>query len=175
MNCLQCGNIILSKDGKKFCTKACAAVYNNSRFPKRKKLIRINKCNNCGSDFETTKSSNKRKFCSDECRSLHKRSNALNQSKCELFSSRSWQAARSVIQSNARNTLLSSDYKHCCHICGYDSHVEVCHIKAVSEFDNASTLREINAVENLVLLCPNHHWEFDSKLFSVINYATCVR
>jgi hypothetical protein len=41
-------------------------------------------------------------------------------------------------------------------------HVEVCHIKSVSAFSDDDIIRDINSVENLVGLCPNHHWEFDN-------------
>jgi len=35
--------------------------------------------------------------------------------------------------------------------------VEIAHIKAVSEFGDSATLKEINHIDNLVGLCPNHH------------------
>jgi hypothetical protein len=46
--------------------------------------------------------------------------------------------------------------------CGYDKHVEVCHIKAIKDFDLHDPLSDINAVSNLELLCPNCHWEKDN-------------
>lgn len=48
-------------------------------------------------------------------------------------------------------------------ICGYDKHFEVAHIKAVSSFDNESKVKDINDIENLIALCPNHHWEYDNS------------
>ena len=57
--------------------------------------------------------------------------------------------------------------EHKCAICGYDKHIEVAHIKAVSEFDDNATIGEINAITNLIGLCPNHHWEYDNGLLNL--------
>ena len=55
---------------------------------------------------------------------------------------------------------LGGDQK--CKVCGYDKHVEVCHIKSVSSFDDNDLITDINSFDNLIGLCPNHHWEFDN-------------
>ena len=44
-----------------------------------------------------------------------------------------------------------------CAICGYDKHVEIAHIKPVSDFTDSCTIAEINSIDNLIALCPNHH------------------
>lgn len=44
-----------------------------------------------------------------------------------------------------------------CAICGYDKHVEIAHIKPVSDFADSCTIAEINSIDNLIALCPNHH------------------
>ena len=49
-----------------------------------------------------------------------------------------------------------------CQKCGYDKHIELCHINAINEAKDTTTLGEINNPANLVVLCPNHHWEFDN-------------
>jgi len=54
-----------------------------------------------------------------------------------------------------------------CVSCGYDKHIEICHIKSISSFDKNVTLNEINDPSNLVLLCPNCHWEFDNGLLDI--------
>ena len=54
-----------------------------------------------------------------------------------------------------------------CKNCGYDKHVEVCHIKSISEFDKTSLISEINSLDNLIYLCPNCHWEYDHKIISL--------
>ena len=52
-------------------------------------------------------------------------------------------------------------------MCGYDNHIEVAHIKPISSFDDNTKLSEINHKNNIVALCPNHHWEFDNNLISL--------
>lgn len=66
------------------------------------------------------------------------------------------------------------DEKRVCQ-CGYDKHVEVCHIKAIRDFDLKTKIKDINSKENLVLLCPNCHWEFDNGLLTLKNVGNSSR
>ena len=87
----------------------------------------------------------------------------LNKTKGDLFSERkNWQSARTAIRKDATKTYFANNTEHKCAICGYDKHIEVAHIKAVSDFDDTATIREINSITNLIGLCPNHHWEYDN-------------
>lgn len=82
----------------------------------------------------------------------------LEVTKGELFSKRSnWQSARSDIQRIARKIYFENNPHPCCVVCGYNKQIEVAHIKAVSEFEDTVTISEINNINNLVALCPNHH------------------
>lgn len=54
-----------------------------------------------------------------------------------------------------------------CERCGYDKHVETCHVKPICDFDETESIRVVNSNENLILLCPNCHWEHDYALKSV--------
>jgi len=49
-----------------------------------------------------------------------------------------------------------------CENCGYDRHVDVAHVRAVSDFPKDAKLIEVNAQSNLLYLCPNCHREFDN-------------
>ena len=92
----------------------------------------------------------------------------LNRTKGELFESRkNWQSARSGIRKSANQIYRDFYPSPKCAICGYNKHVEVAHIKAVSEFDNNTTIREINSIDNLIGLCPNHHWEYDNGILNL--------
>lgn len=51
-----------------------------------------------------------------------------------------------------------------CEICSYDKHVETCHIKSICEFEDDELIATVNAEDNLILLCPNCHWEHDNYL-----------
>lgn len=92
----------------------------------------------------------------------------LSKTKGELFSVRkNWQSARSAIQKDAKSVYKTFNPKPKCAICEYSKHVEVAHIKAVSEFENSATIKEINSIENLIGLCPNHHWEYDNGILEL--------
>ena len=69
--------------------------------------------------------------------------------------------ARAAISKHAREVMLRSGRPLACGMCGYSNHVQVCHVKPVHEFEDDVPLSEINALHNLMLLCPNCHWEFD--------------
>jgi predicted restriction endonuclease len=51
--------------------------------------------------------------------------------------------------------------------CGYSKHVEACHIRRIADFPASATVGEINHADNMLVLCPNCHWEFDAGLLSV--------
>lgn len=92
----------------------------------------------------------------------------LDKTKGELFSSRkNWQSARSAIRKLAEAAFKESNPSPKCAICGYHHHVEVAHIKAVSQFEDSATIREINSIDNLIGLCPNHHWEYDNGILEL--------
>ena len=161
--CMYCGKIILLADGqricdlkrKTFCNTSCAAKFNNH---KRKittsDITTI--CPTCGGK----KSRNGRL-----CRICSRDEKLLGQfykiTKGELFKSRGYFNARSLIQGHALAMWKRFGSKSICTVCGYNNYVEVCHIKSVSSFSDSATVLEINDINNLVSLCPNHHWEYD--------------
>lgn len=49
-----------------------------------------------------------------------------------------------------------------CLRCGYSNHVEICHLRPIKDFDPDDLLIKVNDRSNLVLLCPNCHWELDN-------------
>ena len=91
----------------------------------------------------------------------------LTMTKGELFSNRkNWQSARTAIRKLAAVAFKNSNKSKKCIICGYDKHIEIAHIKGVSEFSNEDLISRINDIDNLIALCPNHHWEFDNGRLS---------
>lgn len=56
-----------------------------------------------------------------------------------------------------------------CAVCGYGKHVEIAHIRPISDFPDSATIKEINDLNNVVGLCPNHHWEFDNGLLKLVS------
>lgn len=66
----------------------------------------------------------------------------------------------SKIRSRARKVCKDREQK--CSKCSYDKHVETCHIRGISDFPEDTLISVVNAPENLILLCPNCHWELDN-------------
>jgi hypothetical protein len=143
---------------KKFCNKSCAASFNNFGVDRSRPSKMV--CKLCGEPTQT-----KSKIC---LRCFHVKHKISFKTKGELFSSRkNWQSAASGIRKDARSIYLKNNLPQECFVCGYDKHYQVCHKTSVSDFDDTSTIEEINHPDNLVALCPNHHWEFDHGLLII--------
>ena len=78
-----------------------------------------------------------------------------------------WRNSRVPIAKDARRVYNKSDKPKECAVCGYNNHIQVCHIKAVKDFDENTLIKEINSLDNLIALCPNHHWEYDHGLITI--------
>ena len=160
-HCLCCGTAILPSDPeaigwlrllrkKKFCSRSCAASYNNStqHFPKRTARRRI--CRKCDTRLER---GTRRVLCVG-CFNKHHRRRSLYSTKNERSHAETRDHARSRVAGRLRR----------CAVCGYIKYLEVAHIRPVSDFPGSALLAEINHLSNLVLLCPNHHKEYDKGL-----------
>ena len=60
-----------------------------------------------------------------------------------------------------------------CMKCGYSKHVEVCHVVQLSEWPDETPIAVINSNENIVILCPNCHWEFDHNFLLLDDIRLC--
>lgn len=144
-----------SATGRFFCTRRCAAIYNNHNMPKRKRKIKL--CD-CGNEIDI-----RVKTCST-CRSeyqlqLNNRTiyDLLYKDGANKYGNIRWFARRDYYRS-AKKT---------CVICGYSNHIEVAHIKAISKFDEQTAISVVNSLNNLVGLCRNCHWELDNESLSI--------
>lgn len=161
--CLNCQTEFINSDKRsKFCTKSCAAVHNNKLFPKRKRLRKCKNCDNfakSGHTFCEICTSNKI-YCGKngpiEERTLEQETTLKKHKGSNRYD---------YIRQHAQRVM--KDEKRVCR-CGYEKHVEVCHIKAIRYFDLKTKIKEINSKENLILLCPNCHWELDNG-FLILN------
>lgn len=68
------------------------------------------------------------------------------------------------IRNHAKAIMRCAAVARVCAVCGYQNGIQVCHIRGISTFPTEATVGEINSLENLVYLCPNHHWELDHGL-----------
>jgi len=135
-----------------FCSRSCATKVNNTLNPKRK---RQNKCKNC----DTLVTSNL-KYCKDCNNQLERLKDITLQEAADSYSKHHRSNAFSLVRSRARSVAKRLGYTTC-EKCGYDKHVEIAHIKAISSFDLSTLISVINSPENLIALCPNCHWEHD--------------
>jgi 5-methylcytosine-specific restriction endonuclease McrA len=67
----------------------------------------------------------------------------------------------------ARDIFALANLPRVCRNCGYDKHVEICHIRSISSFPDDIPIPVVNDLSNLVALCPNCHWEFDHGLLAL--------
>lgn len=151
-NCKFCGK---PTKNKKYCSQSCSAKAHNS--PQ-------GICSLCGTSIPKAN-----KYCED-CRSEGMRLSTLKRSDWiytttirDILQRNNGQRANNYrqIRDHARQVYSQNNPK-CCKICGYELHYDVCHIKSIKDFDLDTTIDIVNAPENLIGLCKNHHWELDN-------------
>lgn len=141
----------ISKKKNLFCSQKCFHEFQN----RNQKPCQI--CN-------TNLIKNTRSTCS----SCYKEKIAQNQLDIENKTIKELQCGKGANQNNKIRyhalQIVKDRLKICVH-CNYDFHVEVAHIKGISDFDETAKIREVNHPVNLLLLCPNCHYEFDHSIY----------
>lgn len=140
----------------KFCSQSCAAIYNNTAFPKRKRSHKTKYlCPSCKKELVIKESKRcircQMKYFLDQFEQK-----ILGNFK-STFARHKYQAIRNSANRKAKFYKLERK----CNVCGYNTHVDLCHIKSIGDFDKSSKVSEVNSLDNLVFLCKNHHWELD--------------
>jgi len=158
--CKNC-NTKISYEGRRndFCSRSCSAIFNNKKFPKRE----TNKTKICTCGKEKDANAN---ICF-QCITEQKFLSSLERKKSDVISNGASRAKFNQIRKMARKILAKSKIEKKCKVCSFEAHVEVCHIKSISSFSNNALMKEINALENLVYLCPNHHILLDKGLIKI--------
>ncbi len=152
MLCLNCSK---ETTNPKFCSRSCAATINNKISPKRDKE---HACKECSVPINGGRS-----YCA-LCHTAIRRRNWGKVTYASMSDHLPYQK-HSTIRGLSRKWYLESvNNKVQCAVCGYDKHVDVCHIKAIGSFSKSATIAEINSLTNLIGLCKNHHWELDRGL-----------
>lgn len=159
-----CSNLT---NNPKYCSRSCAANHTNVLFPKKKTK---KKCIDCGQSVIS--------YRYNRCDIHHNeymiyKQNSFYQNKTlEEYQSKlsikgkdaSWINSHVRIFCRAWNMDMK---KLPCANCGYNLHVELCHIKAITSFPKTATLGEINSKTNIIQLCRNCHWEFDNNFIKL--------
>lgn len=138
---------------RKFCSRSCAATYNNTRFPKRQ-AVDPQRCIDCSMKIP------RRNLRCSECKILLKESSQHLTLK-ELRQKYDINQYHARIRGLARKTYRDSGRPLSC-VCGYDLHVDICHRRDVKDFPDSTTISEVNHIDNLVALDKRCHWEFDN-------------
>jgi len=168
IDCVKCSVSFPSdRKNRRFCSSSCAASFNNAG--KRKNPPIERHCNTCSAVFFRTKSHRSINLC-EKCfldyeeRKWFYRNKTIKEY-VELASVKgkhpSWRNSHIRLFARAWNSSIRT---HPCQKCGYSNHVELCHIKPITSFPETATIGEVNAAENLLVLCRNCHWEFDNGL-----------
>jgi len=155
MECLNCKTETVNP---LFCSKSCAAIYNNKKYPKRFKTKECKSCN--------TKIASSRTYCQKCYRAGLIDYNSLTLKELENDKG-SRNRYTTCVRSHARSVAKKNNLGSKCQICGYDTYIECCHKKPVSSFSLNTKLEVVNAPTNLIILCPNHHKEHDLGLLKL--------
>lgn len=152
--------IIASDHRKRFCDHSCAAKYHNAS---RKK---IRKCIDCDTDITGTG-----KYC-ETCRYVRFQTNFLQTDYStttirDLREKYGNAGMHAKIRGHARSQYKRSKLPMQCKACGYDLHVDICHIKDVQDFPEDTIITEVNSIKNLVALDKRCHWEFDNGYLKI--------
>lgn len=181
MICLACkklfekkmSEIKRSKTGRHFCSRSCAQSLNNKneqRNPPKKRT-----CKRCQSHYKTSSNGHRSIILCPACSSHYQDfSSFLKSLTLDEYWKRpsvkgkhpSWK--NSNIRANCRSWnkgLMNLP----CQKCGYSKHVELAHIQSISNFPPTTTVGEVNHPSNLLVLCRNHHWEFDNGHLPLTN------
>lgn len=146
----------------KYCSRSCAVSINNIASPKRTKTVKRN-CKYCGEFLGSG-------CCGSRvCEDCNK--NCVDWSTITLSEFRmkyDTLGFHARLRDLARRSYKSAGLPRKCFVCGYDKHIQVCHVVGVSQFPSTASITEVNNIANLVALCPNHHWEYDKGLFTLL-------
>lgn len=153
-----CVNCNKETKNPKFCSRSCAAIYNNKHAPtvinnRRKKTKKCRVCSGLIYSFQTFC-----KGCRDSAYLITHPDTTLAD---VIYRKHHKSSAFSLVRRRARTIAKHQGWKACSK-CGYDKHIEICHIKSISSFPETALVSEVNALDNLLPLCPNCHWEHDN-------------
>lgn len=150
--CLECGK---EHKNPKFCSSSCSVTYSNKNKPKRSLT---NKCKNCLIPLYA---------CKTYCNECWNKQNNNDMTITEAIGNRKDANKYMKIRSRARSLAKQWELLKQCNNCGYDKHVECCHIKDIAEFSQDTLLSIVNSKTNLIGLCPNCHWELDNGILKI--------
>lgn len=157
MNCINCG---IFTNNPKFCSRSCAATYTNKITPKRK-IERLCNTKGCCERVFNHRTPKCLKHWEEHKLTKYKNRSVGEYRKMKSVAGKHPSWINAHVRGFARSWLKHLTVKPCAK-CGYTKHVELAHIKAVSDFKDEDLLSQVNSEENVIQLCPTCHWEFDN-------------
>lgn len=146
MNCLNCGK---DTKNKKFCSRSCAAILNNTRYPKRSPmLIKEDWCLWCGGNI----GKNATKYCTRRCQQDYQYHTWLNKWKLGLENGH--QSDLAPCDMLRKYLLIKYDNK--CSRCGWNTKNPFID-KVILEIEHIDGDCVNNNESNVDLICPNCH------------------
>ena len=170
LNCKTCGQLVERSKSQirstnVYCNRKCSLI--NANKEKYKDHIKQTRsCSSCSCDIDIRSKTN---LCL-ECHTVIVRDKNKSQTLGELKTKHKNGKFFHWYSSEVRNynrewnkDLLNLP----CQVCGYSRKIHLAHIKPVASFPDTATLGEINDINNNLVLCPNHHSEFDDGYISL--------
>ena len=170
LDCTQCSKEIvknrseLKRSKNMFCSRSCAATFNNSLKPKKAEglyTLREKTCSNCKSTY-VKDGRDAKNTCSILCSMELGMKQRTMKEAIQRVGSNTYDAIRKNARAYSKHFFPAK-----CMICDYDKHYEVCHVKDLKDFTREETVYEVNNKTNLIHLCPNCHWEFDHNQLDI--------
>ena len=162
---MKCHHCQKETQNKKYCSRSCAAIVNNTIYPKRN-LESQNQCKICGKKCFRKRTDRKTTGLCKECFNKDRAEQFGNKTKKEIVDkSKKFNPNNRYekIRQHAKRICKANKwYLSKCQKCGYDKYVELCHINPISNFSDNTLICKINSKENICFLCPNCHWELDN-------------
>jgi hypothetical protein len=142
--CVNCGKEFsgFKKNKRKFCSLSCATQFNNSKYPKRKNNEKLTNCLSCGNPLNY----HQHKFCSSICSGKHQTQTIYNKI----------ENGDTSFSSDTYKKYLIEKYGNKCMKCGWNEINPTTGLVPI-QLEHKDGNSENHNLNNLELLCPNHH------------------
>ena len=142
--CLNCSNVFTSliSKNRRFCSQSCGAQFNNRKFPKRANISKLKNCLHCGQPLNSRQT----KFCSPKCSG-------------EYFQQENFKKIENgdvSFPATMYKKYLIHKHGNKCMKCGWNEMNPVTGLVPI-QLEHKDGNSENHSLNNLELLCPNHH------------------
>lgn len=149
----------INKTKNHFCSRSCAAKFNNKGIQRNPSKERI--CKSCNITFRLSSTHKSKSHCQSCKMEPVYGSMTLGEYRIRYKGSGPGMYSYLRYLNREWNSHLRSLP---CAICNYSKYVELAHIKSLKNLPDSVTIFQANAKENVIQLCPNCHWELDNGI-----------